>query len=490
MAKSGVISTFMAKVKVMNKLIGRKKELDQLNKLKEGQSPAFLAVYGRRRVGKTFLIRQAFDNQFDFYLTGISNGSLAQQLANFHVALIQYDPLANEKEPAADWFTAFQQLTALLKSSKRSKKIIFLDELPWLDTAQSNFISALEHFWNSWASARNDVILIVCGSAAGWMINKLIHNRGGLYNRVTHRMKLEPFTLNECEEFLKYKSGIFDKYQIVQLYMVLGGIPFYLEQVDPTESAAQNINRLFFDRNALLRAEFDSLYKSLFDNAEKHIAVIETLSKRAKGLTRGELIKEAKLSTGGSVTRILKELEESNFIRKYTSYGKKEQNSLYQLTDFYSLFYLKFIKKASIFDESFWINGLDSPEQRAWSGYAFEQVCLAHIREIKQALGISGVQTTTSSWIKTGAGPNVQIDLVIDRRDHVINICEMKFSINEFTINKKYAEELRNKVGIFKAETKTRKAIFLTMITTFGLNKNSYSTSLIQKDLTMDILFV
>lgn len=473
----------------MNKIIGRKRELDLLKKLGDSETPTFLAVYGRRRVGKTFLIRKAFDNQFDFYLTGMYNVNLSQQLANFHAALLKYDPLANEKEPATDWFMAFQQLIALLESSKRVKKIVFLDELPWLDTAQSNFVSALEHFWNSWASARNDVMLVVCGSAAGWMINKLINNRGGLYNRVTHRIKLEPFSLKECEEFLKYKSGVFDKYQIVQLYMVLGGIPFYLEQVDPKESAAQNINRLCFGKNGVLGAEFEGLYKSLFDNAEKHIAVIEALSKKARGLTRNELIKEAKLPTGGSVTKILNELAESNFIQKYVSYGKKEKNSLYQLTDFYSLFYLKFIKGGSILDENSWINGLDSPEQRAWSGYAFEQVCLAHIREIKQALGISGVQTTTSSWIKAGAGPGAQIDLVIDRRDHVINICEMKFSINNFTINKKYAEELRNKIGVFKEETKTRKAIFLTMITTFGLNKNSYSTSLVQNDLTMDILF-
>ena len=489
MAKSVLLGIFMARLKAMSKIIGRKRELDLLKSVGESEVPVFLAVYGRRRVGKTFLIKQAFGNQFDFYLTGMSNVGLSQQLANFHAALVKYDPLSNGKEPAPDWFSAFQQLTVLLESSRRAKKIVFLDELPWLDTAQSNFISALEHFWNSWASVRDDIKLIVCGSAAGWMINKLIHNRGGLYNRVTHRIKLEPFTLKESEEFLKYKSGIFDKYQIVQLYMVFGGIPFYLEQVDPRESAAQNINRLCFEKNGLLRAEFDSLYKSLFDKAEKHISVIETLSKKARGLTRGELIKEAKLSTGGGVTRVLKELEESNFIRKYVSYGKKEQNSLYQLTDFYSLFYLKFIKKTSILDENSWINGLDNPEQRAWSGYAFEQVCLAHIREIKQALGISGVQTATSSWVKMGAGPGVQIDLVIDRRDHVINICEMKFSINNFTINKKYAEELRNKVGVFREETKTRKAIFLTMITTFGLHKNSYSTSLIQNELAMDVLF-
>ena len=225
----------------MGKIIGRKKELELLKGLGDIESPAFLAVYGRRRVGKTFLIRQAFDNQFEFYLTGMSNVSLSQQLANFHAALMKYDPVANEDEPASDWFTAFQQLIALLESSKRAKKIVFLDELPWLDTAQSNFISALEHFWNSWASARNDIMLVVCGSAAGWMINKLINNRGGLYNRVTHRIKLEPFTLKECEEFLKYKLGIFDKYQIVQLYMVLGGIPFYLEQVDPKERDRKSV---------------------------------------------------------------------------------------------------------------------------------------------------------------------------------------------------------------------------------------------------------
>ncbi|WP_326990941.1 ATP-binding protein [Chitinophaga sp. 212800010-3] len=470
----------------MDKLIGRKKELDLLNQLRDKKSSTFVAVYGRRRVGKTFLIRQAFDNKFDFYLTGMSNVNLSQQLSNFHAALTKYDPSAYGKKPAADWFTAFQQLSVLLESSKRKKKIIFLDELPWLDTAQSDFVPALEHFWNSWASMRNDVVLIACGSAAGWMINKLINNKGGLHNRVTHRIRLEPFTLKECEYFLKYKKAIFDRYQIIQLYMVMGGIPFYLEQIDVRQSAAQNINRLCFEKDGILRSEFDNLYQSLFDNADKHIAVIEALSKKAKGLTRGELIKGAKLATGGSVTRILKELEESGFIRKYISYGKKERNSLYQLTDFYSLFYLKFIRKAGILDENAWINGLDSPEQRAWSSYAFEQVCLTHIGEIKKALGISGVQTTTSSWISTAGA---QIDLVIDRRDQVINICEMKFSINNFTIDKKYAEELRNKVGIFRQETKTRKAIFLTMITTFELNKNNYSNSLVQNSLKMDVLF-
>jgi AAA+ ATPase superfamily predicted ATPase len=472
----------------MMEIIGRKSELSHLRKLNEATSSSFVAIYGRRRVGKTYLIRNAFDNQFDFYVTGMWKVNLAQQLANFHVALIKYDLQAKAEEPANDWFTAFQQLAKLLESGKSGKKIVFLDELPWFDTAQSGFVSALEHFWNSWASARTDIILVVCGSAAGWMINKLINNKGGLHNRVTHRIRLEPFTLNECEEFFKYKGANFDRYQVIQLYMAMGGIPFYLEQIVAGQSAAQNINRMCFQKDGMLRNEFDNLYRSLFDKAEKHIAIVEALSKKAKGLTRENLIKEAKLPSGGSFTRVLVELEESGFIRKYTAYGNKERNSLYQLTDFYSLFYLKFIKNSSKLDENSWLNELDSPVQRAWSGYAFEQVCLAHINQIKQFLGISGVQTATSSWISSGR-LGAQIDLLIDRRDHVINICEMKFSLNSFTIDKKYAEELRNKIGVFKEESKTRKSVFLTMITTFGLAQNQYSMSLVQNDLTMDVLF-
>lgn len=469
-------------------LIGRIEQLKRLNEVKENASSSFIAVYGRRRVGKTFLIRNAFENKFDFYVTGIFKISLAQQLTNFHAALLKYYPQAEDMELAKDWFTAFQQLAGLLESDSIGKKIIFLDELPWFDTAQSGFIPALEHFWNSWASARNDIILIVCGSAAGWMINKLINNRGGLHNRITGRIRLEPFTLKECADFLQSRNINFDRYQVIQLYMAIGGIPYYLEQVEGGQSAAQNINRLCFQKDGILRNEFENLYKSLFDNADKHIALIEALCKKTKGLTRGELIKESKLPSGGSITRMLSELEESGFIRKYYAYGKKERNSLYQLVDFYSLFYLRFIRKSSVMDDNSWLNSLDSPSLRAWSGYSFEQVCLIHIQQIKQALGISAVQTTTSAWVgRNEAG--AQIDLLIDRRDHVINVCEMKFSLNKFTIDKKYAEELRNKIGVFTDEVKTSKSVFLTMITTFGLTKNDYAQSLVQNDLTMDVLF-
>jgi hypothetical protein len=391
---------------------------------------------------------------------------------------------------ATDWFQAFQHLINALESfSGREKKVLFFDELPWLDTNNSQFIPALEHFWNSWASTRSDVVLIVCGSAASWMINQLINNTGGLYNRVTHLLELEPFTLAECESFFKEKSPGIDRYQLLQLYMVFGGIPFYLDFIDPGKSATQNINDLCFKPKGRLRNEFQKLFASLFKKSEKHIAVIEALAKKTIGLSREDLLKTAQMPNGGNTSIVLRELEESHFIRKYNAFGKQKNNGIYQLTDFYSLFYLKFIKNNHPYDEDFWINGIDTPEIRAWSGYAFEQVCLFHLTQIKKALGIGGVQTKTSSWQGSDGRNKAQIDLVIDRRDQVIHLCEMKFSIKPYTIESAYADNLRSKIGIFREATQTPKALWLTFISTYGLTPNANTQSLVQQSLTMDALF-
>jgi uncharacterized protein len=489
LAASGIFYTFIAKSKKMAPIIGRKEEMELFTAVLNGNRSEFIAIYGRRRVGKTFLIRAAFEQQFTFQLTGLANATTQQQLANFDAALKKADKKL--KMPSAEnWFTAFIQLTQFLEKSPAKKKVIFIDELPWLDTANSGFIQALEHFWNSWASNRKDIILIVCGSAASWMINKLINNKGGLHNRVTKRIKVVPFTLQECEQLIQSKKSVLDKYQITQLYMVFGGIPFYWDEVSKGLSAAQNIQQICFSQNGLLRTEFDNLFSSLFNNSGRHIAIVNTLAKKAKGLTRAEIIKGSRLPDGGSMTRLLDELEESGFIRKYVPFEKKMRTSLYQLTDFYTLFYLRFIKDTAHFDKNKWINTIDSPAYRAWSGYAFEQVCLYHTDQLKQALGIAAVETSVSSWRSAGLNQGAQIDLVIDRRDQVINLCEMKFSINTFTIDKKYDAELRNKIATFKKETGTRKSVFLTMVTTFGLQQNNYAAGLVQNDIKMDALFI
>ena len=472
----------------MRILVGRTEYLKTFHEWYQSEKSEFVAVFGRRRVGKTFLIRNAFEGKFTFQVTGLSNAGLAQQLTNFNLALRKVPP-EHDFSLALDWFTAFQNLIAYLESTNDEKKIVFIDELPWFDTPKSGFIPALEHFWNSWAATRNDILLITCGSAASWMINKLINNKGGLHNRVTKRMKIVPFTLNECEQFLETKNTLLDRYQVIQLYMVLGGIPFYWDEVKPGKSAMQNIEDICFSEIGVLRNEFKNLFRSLFSKHEKHSTIVSALAQKSMGLSRDEIITETGLPNAGSTSRLLDELEESGFILKYKPLGKKTKNSIYQLVDFYTLFYFKFIRDSLPGEVNQWMNAIDNPRHRAWSGYAFEQVCLCHLPQIKKALGISGVQSTSSSWRSTTIKNGAQIDLVIDRRDQVINLCEMKFSINPFVIDPKYAEELRNKIGTFRSETRTRKSVFLTMITTFGLQANNYSTGLVQNDITMDSLF-
>ena len=473
----------------MSSIIGRTKEIKILDRVTQSSKSEFIALYGRRRVGKTFLVREYFNYTFDFSLTGLANASTAQQLTNFSALLQKVDVAASDAIPT-NWFFAFQSLIDYLEGIKGTrKKVIFLDELPWLDTPKSDFLMALEHFWNSWASARKDIILVTCGSAASWMINKLINNHGGLHNRVTERIRIEPFNLRETEEMLLAKNGIFDSYQIVELYMVTGGIPFYLDAVVPDKSAAQNIEELCFRKGGLLAREFPHLFRSLFKNAEKYEQIIIALASKNKGLTRKEISTHTGIASGGRMTNLLDELEESGFIGRYTPFSGRKRDVLYRLADFYSRFYLKFIKGNTNYQEGIWTNTLDSPSKRAWSGYAFEQVCIEHLPQIKKAIGIAGVVTQFSTWKSQNSDPGAQIDIVIDRRDRTINLCEVKFSVNSFSITKSYAENLRNKIGVFRAETKTKKSVFLTMITTYGVDKNKYSTSLVQNEVTMDALF-
>lgn len=473
----------------MSNVTGRSAEVKEFMSYYESDKSEFVAVYGRRRVGKTYLINKIFKGKFLFEVTGISKATKLQQITNFYSSLLKSDMTFNKKQ-STNWIDSFNQLAEIIEKSKRKRKVIFIDELPWFDTKRSGFMQALEYFWNSWASKRDDVFLITCGSATSWMINKLIGNKGGLHNRVTRRFHLSPFTLSECEEYLDQKRSKLSRYQIVQLYMVLGGIPFYWSHVDVKLSAIQNIQKLCFSENGILRTEFDLLFSSLFSNHDRHVKIILALAKKSKGLTREDIIKHTKLPNAGSTTKLLTELDESGFIRKYYPFGNKQNKGLYQLCDFYSLFYLKYIKSSNTRGKSDWVNMIDNPGYRAWSGYAYEQVCMYHIQQIKFALGISGVYTEVSSWRSNQPDGSCQVDLVMDRRDHIINLCEIKYSVDIYTISKKYSAELRNKIGTFQDETNTRKGVQLVMITTYGVKKNSYAYDCVSREVILDDLFM
>ena len=466
-------------------IIGRYEEQVALQQYVNSEKPEFVAVYGRRRVGKTFLIKEFFDNSFAFYHTGLARATKNEQLKNFNIALNHYGKMPYPH--TTSWMNSFRQLIHLLEhSKKRGKKVIFIDELSWLDTPRSGFLMALEYFWNSWASSRTDILLIVCGSATSWMINKLLKNCGGLHNRVTRRMQINPFTLSECEKFFAHKKIVMDRRSTVESYMIFGGIPFYMDMMEKRLSLAQNVDKLCFSKTGALRDEFSILYASLFKNAEKHVKVVKTLSKKAKGMIRDEIIASTGLQ-GGGLTAILEELEQCGFVRKYVSFGKKNKYAVYQLIDFFTLFHIQFIESKANYGH-FWTTMSDNAHRRAWTGYAFELVCLVHEEQIKQKLGISGVLTHSASWRSLTSSPGAQIDLLIDRNDNVINICEMKYVKDEFAIDKKYAEALCNKREAFARETKTRKAIHLTMVTTYGMKQNDYH-NIIQSEVKMEDLF-
>lgn len=472
-------------------LTGRIRELKKLDRLVNSNKPEFLAVYGRRRVGKTFLIRRYFDNHFDFYATGLAKGSTKQQLANFSIYFQQY--FGEQESPVPNnWLEAFNQLIlALEKKRTGRKRVIFIDEMPWFDTRKSDFMLGLEFFWNSWASAQDDVLLIVCGSAASWMINNLIRNTGGLYNRVTERMKLEPFTLKETEDYFKERNIVLDRYQIIMVYMVMGGIPYYLDQIDKGKSAMQNIEDLCFRDDGKLRTEFGYIFSSLFKNASQHEATLKAIFENGGALTREELLKVSGANSGGHITKVLSELEESGFITSHQRYGSKKANTLYVISDFYTQFYYRFIMPAGKYEPNIWLSKVDSPGFRAWSGLAFERVCFAHVSQIKQTLSILGISSNTYVWQHKGDihTKGSQIDLVIERRDQVINLFEIKFSINAYAITKEYDTVLRHKIASFKEATGTKKSVFLTMLTTYGLKDNAYRNAVVQNELTMDALF-
>ncbi|MDV0445931.1 hypothetical protein MmiAt1_15350 [Methanimicrococcus sp. At1] len=468
------------------KIIGRDHEKKALADYFKSERPEFVAVYGRRRVGKTFLIKESFENDFSFYFTGSANANMQDQLHNFNAALNQYGKVSYPFPKS--WFEAFEQLVHLLEHSSDTKKVIFLDEVPWMDTPRSKFIPALEYFWNSWASSRPDILLIVCGSATSWMMNNLIQNKGGLYNRITRRMFIEPFTLNECERYFHENNIVMSRYQIAEYYMILGGIPYYLNLIDKKLSLAQNIDKLCFSKNGELTDELDRLYASLFKYSENHIKIVEFLSRKSKGMTRDEISRNTKISDGGGLVKNLVELEQCGFIRKYHAFGKKK-GYLYQLIDFYTLFYFKFMINNTFSDSQFWLKSIDSARHRSWSGYAFEQVCLTHVLQIQKKLGVSGVLTNISSWRGETSDTGAQVDLIIDRNDGVINLCEMKYSgTGLFAIDKKYSENLNRKKSVFIQKSGSRKAIHLTMVTTYGIQKNIYS-DMIQSEVTLNDLF-
>lgn len=463
-------------------LIGREKEKSILMDALKSDESEFIAVYGRRRVGKTYLIRETFGSRFAFQHTGILGASLREELSEFRQSLYNVG-MAKTAMPKT-WYEAFHLLESFLASLPEGKKVVFIDELPWMDTTRSNFIRALDHFWNGWATTRKDIVLVVCGSATSWIIENIVMNYGGLHNRLTRRIHLKPFTLHECELYCASQRLGYNRKLILEAYMALGGIPYYWSFLKKGLSVAQNFDRMFFDEDGEMSQEYEALYASLFKNPNVHIQIIETLSKKRVGMTRVDLIKQSHLADNDKVSKALKELEQCGFLRMYSCIGKKVKESIYQLLDNYTLFYFQFILQNKNGDLNFWTSMYNSPLHNIWAGLAFERVCLQHLDQIKDGLGFGGVVCTAHSW----SNPKAQIDLLIERNDGIINVCEMKYSKGKYALDSAELQRMQNRVDTFIAESGTDKAVHLTLITSCGVTETS-DVSAIHSQLTMDDLF-
>jgi uncharacterized protein len=474
-------------------VIGREQEQAAFKKWMQSTQAEFAVIYGRRRVGKTHLVEEYFGEQIVFNFTGAYETDTAIQLNNFYTELKRTWALAEKAKAPKNWSEAFHLLTDyLLTFKQKSEKIVvFLDELPWLDRTGAGFISALSYFWNQHGARMKNLIFITCGSTASWILRKLLNDKGGLHNRVTKRMELKPFTLKETEAFCQHKNLKFTQYQIAQLYMVMGGVPFYWQAIEQGKSVPQVIDQLCFEQSGLLANEFKPLFQSLFKNAETHISLIEALAQFPYGLTRSQLLAELKISNGGSFVRIVEQLIDCGFVKALAPHGKKTKDTVFRIIDFYSIFYIKFIKGNVSNRTNVWQNLSNGATYQSWMGYAFENVCLTHLKSIHEALGIGGIYTQVSSFNFKGNDTlsGIQIDLIIDRNDGIINLCEAKFTNKEFTITKDYTADLRRKRTVFQEITKTKKMVTTVLLTTYPAIQNAYYNEEVYAEVGLDKLF-
>ncbi|MCD8387030.1 MAG: ATP-binding protein [Bacteroidales bacterium] len=463
-------------------VIGRKAEMEMLRRYIDSPKSEMVVVYGRRRVGKTFIVQNVCQGQYSFYMTGLYRRPKKQQLANFANALAVYS--GQDLPIPTSWQEAFEQLRRYLSQITEGPKVIFLDELPWMETSKSDLVPALEAFWNGWGAAQGNLKLILCGSATSWIVKKIFKNKGGLFNRDTCRIFLQPFRLAETEQFCQSRNLGFSRTDVALCHMVLGGIPYYLDKLQPGMSMAQNIDNLLFRRGAMLENEFDFLYSSLFTNPDQYVNVVELLSHRKHGLTLTQIGTEMGKKLGGNLSEILHNLENCSIVTQISRITPKGREVCYQLCDFFTIFYLHYVKNNSTGDESFWQTRHASPEAYVWRGHAFELLCLTHIQQIREELGISGVPIQVSTLLT----PEAQIDLIIERGNHEANLCEIKWAADEYEMKADYAEDIKKKEAAYRAVTRKRRSIINTLITTYGLKPGAHA-SVIQKVLTLDALF-
>ena len=471
---------------MLKRIVGRVQEIKVLTNTLSSRRSELVAIYGRRRIGKTYLVREFFGDKIEFSLTGLEVGDRADQIENFMIKLNEFTNDLYENETPVTWLAAFTLLKKYLKTIKvtKAKKVIFIDEFPWADSPKSRFLPAFENFWNDYCTTRTDLVVVVCGSAASYMMKKIIRNKGGLHNRITQRIELQPFTLYETEAFFKYKDNPVEQYDLLKMYMAFGGVAEYLEHVNTGESSVQAIDRLCFSDGGFLENEYADIFNSLYGQNSYHEQIIHVLAAdRKKGLTRADLLNKTNISTGGQFSKSLEELILSGFVLKYDSYREKSKTTLYRIYDEFCLFHLQFMIP---FKGSKWTSVYQKQKYRTWCGYAFETICLKHIKEIKKGLECDQIESKNYTWSSSKA----QVDLVVDRDDNTVNLCEIKYYSGDYELDASDLKKLRNRETQFRAVKEPKKGLKTAVITTWGVKQNLYSKAIVRSIVTMKSLFI
>lgn len=485
------------------KIIGREREIGLLNSMLESERAEFYAVYGRRRIGKTHLVKAFFDKKKCHFMhcTGIQKGGIKDQLGAFYDAISDcfFDGVTLQKEQT--WNKAFEFLKGLIdnKVSSRQKIVIFLDELPWLVTPRSKCLQMLEYYWNRYWSFDPRIKLIICGSSASWILKKIINDRGGLHNRVTRQILLRPFNLVETQKYLASLGVKLNMWHTTQVYMATGGVPYYLMTLHQKGlSSSQIIEQLAFSNDAPLQNEFDKLIASLFDDAAAYSELLKILSKHRYGLSQAEILnKSTHFSKGGRVTEKLKALADAGFIIKLKSYQNSAKGVYYRVIDEYTLFYFYWIAplantvQSSSFGEGYWQEIQKSAAWQSWSGYAFEAIVYKHLTQVRNALLIppSAIADSWRYQSKLADESGAQIDILFDRPDDVITLGEIKMTAKPFVIDKQVAANLVQKKDVFTRRIKTQKQIYIAMISASGVAQNHYFDELISGVVTLKDFF-
>ena len=491
------IKNFCSRAMAKQTIIGRENEKELLGRIYRSRKSEFVAIYGRRRVGKSYLVSEFFREKILFSAVGTYikdddkdyESYRKLQLSHFYDSLILAG--LDQKKPApTNWREAFLLLRVLLSGKKNRRKVLFIDELPWLAGPQSSeLISELGYFWNSWADSQRNIVLIVCGSATSWMLDNVIRDYGGLHGRLTEKIKLLPFTLAECEQFYKSEGFHMSRYEIALSYMAFGGVPFYMGKLRNDLSLTDNIDRLFF-ADVNIHQEFKDVYAGLYSSREKYVEIVKALGSRFYGMTQTEMIDATGLKSGGTFSKLLDNLYESGIIRKYPRYGKDRVETVYQLTDYFSLFYLRFID--GIQNKSgMWHTINRTGKFYSWAGETFELLCVSHLNQLKEALHIYSVDNSFCWSGKTQDGAGAQIDLILvndaSRTDY---LCEMKFSESIFSINSEYNQNIRKKIMAFSESPQHNRthSIQVAIVASFGISTGANS-DVVNHTVTLDSLF-